>query len=512
MEWSLVRERLAADGNDAPRYALIADMIQEAIVAGYLPAGTRLPTVRQLAQDLGVGLTTSVGAYKRLREGGWIQGEVGRGTFVANPTDSGRAGRAPATISPRANRLWGRRPPHSIIPWRRRALITSSSRLRASYPAAADCTSGRPDKGLLPLDVLKRAWGAAIAATTQAELQYSGPEPIDELTRQLLPRLAADGITAGGEDLVVGASAQQFMVLVPHILGMTAAAAKLVVAVEEPGYPTIFDAYERAGYALVGVEVDAQGAIPASLDAALAAGAQVVLFTPRAHNPTGASWTARRVADLADVLADHPEVVAIEDDQFAGIAVTRPGSLIADQRIGDRVVYVRSFSKSVAPDLRVAVAVAGPALRQRLAEAKSFADGWTSRLAQRALAAALADNAFDEAMAAASEAYAARRAAAAATLSAGLAEMGGGALPGDDGVNVWVHLPPDVDAAAVVERAAAMGVLVAPGEPFFIRPGRHDVLRMNAGSVTAEVAAAAGRIVSEAARSAVSTDADGFPV
>jgi GntR family transcriptional regulator/MocR family aminotransferase len=360
--------------------------------------------------------------------------------------------------------------------------------------------------------VLKRAWATALAATTHDELQYSGPEPIDALTQELLPRLAADGIAASADDLVVGASAQQFMILVPQVLAMMSGATRLVVAVEEPGYPTIFDTYERAGYSLVGVEVDAQGAIPVALDAALATGAQVILLTPRAHNPTGASWTPRRVGDLADVLADHPEVVIIEDDQFAGIAATRPGSLIADARFSDRVVYIRSFSKSVAPDLRVAVAVAGPMLRRRLAEAKSFADGWTSRLAQRALAEALADPALDEAMAGASNAYGARRAAAATTLTAGLAPLGGGALAGDDGVNVWVHLPPGIDAIAAIERSAAMGVLVAPGEPFFIRPGRHDVLRMNAGSVSAELAAAAGRIVAEATRSAATTVPDGFPV
>ena len=138
------------------------------------------------------------------------------------------------------------------------------------------------------------------------------------------------------------------MVLALQVLEIATASPKLVVAVEEPGYPTIFDTYERAGYSLIGVDVDVHGAVPRSLDAALAAGAQAVLLTPRAHNPTGASWTRRRAADLADVVADHPGVLVIEDDQFAGIASTRPGSLLADTRLEERVVYIRSFSKSIA--------------------------------------------------------------------------------------------------------------------------------------------------------------------
>ncbi|MBO0860427.1 MAG: hypothetical protein J2P21_18500 [Chloracidobacterium sp.] len=66
----------------------------------------------------------------------------------------------------------------------------------------------------------------------------------------------------------------------------------------------------------MGIDVDAFGAIPASLDAALRDGATAVLFTPRAHNPTGASWSVDRTAVLADVIASHPGVVIIEDDHF----------------------------------------------------------------------------------------------------------------------------------------------------------------------------------------------------
>src|SRR6185369_12234472 len=105
-------------------------------------------------------------------------------------------------------------------------------------------------------------------------------------------------------------------------------------------------------------DVDEQGAVPESLAAALKAGAKAVLFTPRAHNPTGASWSSERLAALADVLAAHRDVIAIEDDQFAGVCYTRPGSLLSDTRLESRVIYVRSFSKSIGPDLRIAVAVA----------------------------------------------------------------------------------------------------------------------------------------------------------
>ena len=84
-------------------------------------------------------------------------------------------------------------------------------------------------------------------------------------------------------------------------------------------------------------------------------------------------------------------MLAIEDDHFGDLAQDRSGSLLADARVEDRVVYIRSFSKSIAPDLRLSVAVARPRLKTLLQEAKTHADGWSSRLLQRVLAGVLQD-------------------------------------------------------------------------------------------------------------------------
>lgn len=494
------RERLFAGGAAMPRYEAITAAFEEAIAHGRLRMGERLPPVRQVASDLGVSVATIMAAYEQLTQHGVARGEVGRGTYVmglparnsSGPPGPGRTSRSMGSRLARP----------ATIPWRRRALAASAARLRAAYPEATDCTSGRPDPTLLPLDLLARAWRAALNATTHADLQYAGPEPLDALIRQLLPRLEADSIPARDNDLIVGSSAQQMLVLSLQVAQVLSDKPEMIVAVEEPGYPAALDTFERAGYRLLGFEVDEQGAIPASLDAALAGGASAVLLTPRAHNPVGASWTLGRMAELTSVLAAHSGVIAIEDDQFAGIATTRPGSLLADSRVADRVVYIRSFSKSIAPDLRVAVAVARPRLRALITEAKSFADGWTSRLTQRALAHILADSALDMALEAACRDYAARRAAAARAVAAGSACN---VWEGRDGVNIWIHLPPETDATDVIERAAALGVLVAPGDPFFIRPGRRDVVRLNAGAVNAGRAAEVGRALASAAAMATPT-------
>jgi GntR family transcriptional regulator/MocR family aminotransferase len=390
------------------------------------------------------------------------------------------------------------------VAWRRRALVNTELQLRAAHPSALDLTRGTPDPALIPLAVLQRAWEAVAAATTAAELQYpthADTEPA--LAEQLAPRLRADGIQAEARELISGSSAQQFLTLAMRVARTTQRTGELLVAVEEPGYQTAMDTFERGGCRLVGVAVDAHGALPDSLDAALAAGAHMVVMTPRAHSPTGASWTPARRAQLADVLARHPQALVVEDDPLAEVASARPGSLLSDERVAERVLYIRSFSKSIAPDLRLAVATARDPLRSLVAEEKSFADGWTSRLTQRVLAHAFADPALDAALDAARTAYAERREAAARAIEEVLAPLGGGASPGDDGLHVWVTLPPGCDSAGVLAEAAQRGYLAAPGEPFFVHPGHSRALRLNAGGgVDAAQAADAGRAIGAAVASA----------
>jgi DNA-binding transcriptional MocR family regulator len=463
-----------------PKYRVIASVIGEGISAGHFPAGTQLPTVRQLSKDLGVSETTVAAAYEFLRDQKQIEGKVGSGTYVKHPTISEQSD-SKSSESVRHVKMEGSLSPSKSSPWRRRTLTSNAAQLRTAYPYAFDCTSGRPNPALLPLPMLQKAWQAATGKMARDQLQYSGPHPMPALVERVIPRLEADGIVARESEIVVGSSAQQLIMLAIEVITTLSGCAKLTIAVEEPGYPTIFDSFERLGHQLVGIEVDAYGAVPASLEKALTHGARAVLLTPRAHNPTSASWSPERMLALANILAAHPDAVAIEDDHFAGIATTRPGSLFSDDRIADRVIYIRSFSKSIGPDFRIAIAAARSRLRAMLMEEKSFADGWSSRLTQSAIAELFVDPDLEAALRRAADAYGERRWAVARALSSrvnGLARV----ARGMDGVSVWVVLSPEVGSSEVIEHGAALGVLVAPGEPFFIGIGHHDVIRVNAGS------------------------------
>ena len=136
-----------------PRYEQLASFIERTIKDGSLMPGERLPTVRRMASDLGVSATTISSAFELLASQGLIRPEVGRGTFVMEPAKDGPSGNTawrPDSIGSPLRRA-------AQVPWRRRALMSLGTRLRASYPDAMECSTGRPDPALLPLDVIRRA-------------------------------------------------------------------------------------------------------------------------------------------------------------------------------------------------------------------------------------------------------------------------------------------------------------------------------------------------------------------
>lgn len=457
----------------------ISMALESGIVDGRILPGSRLPTVRSLSSQLGVSGATVAAAYKVLGKRGWTRGEVGRGTFVVGqpsltPQES-TDNAIPVRYTPQ--QMAGGR-----IPWRRRIVLNSAARLRAMYPNALDCTSGKPDPRFFPMEAYKRAHLAAVNALVANDLQYASPEPVPQLAEVLQTRLYRDGISTHGFDMMIGSSAQQLMILSLSIVSSLYGRGSQTVAVEEPGYQTVYDAFEQSGWKLIGMDVDREGVLPHALEAALAQGAQAALFTPRAQNPFGSSWTPTRRSDLARVLRAFPGVLAIEDDQFADLAESHPGSLLNESDAGDRVVYIRSFAKSIAPDLRIALAVAHPPILNLLAEAKSFFDGWSSRLSQRALAQLLMDPELEQALALARERYGHRRNSAKAVLDEQLGAVGG-VVGGEDGLNLWIQFGPGIDAGDVLEQAAALGVICTPGEPFYIRPGHNSVLRMSISGI-----------------------------
>jgi DNA-binding transcriptional MocR family regulator len=426
---------LAAISDSTPQG--IAGAFSRAIRAGELAPGDRLPTVRDVAADLGVSPATVSAAWQALRRTGLVVSRGRAGTFVRDtPTP---------WLSPRQRGLVGAGP--------------DGLRL--------DLSRGTPDPTLLPDlgPALHRVSQRAGVLAYQEEpvlpelgevLAATWPHPTGAIT---VVDGATDGIARTLEQLVSYGDR---------------------VVLESPGFPPFFDLVEALGAEVVPVELDGSGVTPDSLRRALVAHPVAVVLQPRAHNPTGVSTTIARAEQLVRVLrrrgVEMPWIV--EDDHSSGISVSPDVSL--GSWFPDRVVHVRSYSKSHGPDLRIA-ALGGPSeIVDRIVARRMLGPAWTSRMVQTILLDLLTSSQSLDQVAEARRQYMARQ----RTLVGELGAMGI-SLPVPDGINLW--LPVHDERAALLELAAS-GIRVAGGTPFLASDGESFV-RVTSGLVSPDDAA-----------------------
>ena len=434
----------------------IAMGISRLISSGDLAPGDRLPTVRELAAELGVSPATVSHGWQALAAAGLITSRGRSGSFV-------------------------RTTPRAWLPPRYRSM--------AGLPdARLDLSTGTPDPELLP------GLGAALESASERVSRRAGtasylevpviPE-LEVLLRETWP-FAPGGLT------VVDGALDALSRTLDEILQFGDR-----VVVEDPGFPPVFDLLDRFGAERIPVGLDEHGMRPDLLAAALALGPAAIVLQPRAQNPTGVSMNATRAQELAAVIRQSAsrqssrtrrEVIVIEDDHSGEIATAADVSL--GSVLPDQVIHIRSFSKSHGPDLRIA-ALGGPvALIDRVVARRILGPGWTSRMLQTVLFHLLTDPVPVAEVAHARSAYRERQDALAMALTAaGISSRGG------DGINTWLEV---ADERAAVRVLAAAGIRVAAGTPFLANEGRQFV-RVTAGMVRTD-AAAIGRALAEAAR------------
>jgi DNA-binding transcriptional MocR family regulator len=417
----------------------IAGGIARLITTGDLAPGDRLPTVRELAADLGVSPATVSHAWQRLASTGLITSRGRSGSFV-------------------------RSVPREWMPRRYRGLD-------GTLEARLDLSRGTPDPQLLP------ALGPALsristAAHTPSYMQKPDIPELHDLLRDSWPSpVESITVTNGALDAI------------------DRALAALVrfgdrVIVEDPTFPPFLDLLEHHGLDPVPVELDREGMLPAPFAAALRSGPAVVLLQPRAHNPTGTSLSLERAKELAFLLyrSRTAENAFVIEDDHSGAISTAPDVTFATW-MPERVLHVRSFSKSHGPDLRIG-ALGGPReLVDRVVARRLLGPGWTSRMTQRLLFELLTDPVSVREVATARETYRMRQ----VRLAEALHRHGLETEPGD-GINTW--LPVADERSAIVQLTAA-GIRVAPGAPFQLGTGEGGRIRVTVGVAGDEVEAVA---------------------
>ena len=400
--------------------AEIADSVRALRDRGVLQPGSVLPPVRELAASLGVNRNTAVAAYRQLAQAGLVLSRGRAGTIVAGLESVAQEGYAADTV---LRDIGTGNPDPRLIPDPAPALMTIASR---------PVLYGEPviDRGL---DEWARAW----IATDLPDVDF---------------RIT---ITSGAVDAVERLLAQALM-------------RDDAVALEDPCFLASIHTVRLGGYRAVPVPVDDQGMTVDGLRAALDAGVRAVICTPRAQNPTGASLTAARAAELRAVLADHPYVLIIEDDHFSMLSQRPYESLIGPEH--RRFALVRSVSKFLGPDMCLAIAATDAETAERLAMRLSPGTTWVSHLLQRLALTQLTDREVMSEVAAAAAHYSERNAAFAARLRAH-----GIDATASDGLSLWVELAQP--ARIVADRLMRRGWLARTGDDFALderaEPSRH---------------------------------------
>jgi DNA-binding transcriptional MocR family regulator len=388
----------------------IAGSVEALVREGRIAPGAPLPTVRGLAASLGVSPATVASAYRTLRQRGLLAGQGRRGTRLTHRPPLAAPAPTPA-------------PAHLV-----------------------DLADGNPDPALLPELAPRTVKRAA------PHRLYGEPANRPELLRLAVRQLAADGVPARHLAVVGGALDGVERVLQAHLRPGDR------VAVEDPGYTGVLDLTSALGLVAEPVAVDDHGPDAASLRRALRGGAQAVIVTPRAQNPTGAALDARRARDLQRVLVEHPAVLLIEDDH-AGPIAGAPAVTLAHDR--ERWALVRSVSKSLGPDLRLALLAGDATTVARVEGRQLLGTGWVSHVLQGIVERLWSDPRAAARLEVAERSYTRRRQA----LLGALARCGVTAR-GRSGLNVWVPVP---EESAVVARLAEAGWAARAGERYRIK-------------------------------------------
>lgn len=392
--------------------AEIATSVEQAIRSGGIGAGYKLPSVRDVAEQLGVNRNTVTMAYSRLRDAGLITG-------------SGRQG----------SRVTG---------------VQSLDAYRPIIPASArDLSSGNVDASLLP--DLKPFLQRMDFSPGGYEMVDDDPQ-LMELAKRVLTE---EGIAAGQLGVVSGAMDGIERALRTHVRPGDA------VGVEDPGYVSVLLLVRALGLRPVPIALDNDGILADSLEAAVKAGIKALVTTPRAQNPTGARLTATRARTLARILDKHPSLSLVEDDHAGAVSGVERFTLVPSEGSARPWAVVKSVSKFLGPDLRVAL-VAGDAMTiARLRDQQALGPRWVSHLLQRLAFEMWSAPETVRIIETAAMTYAARR----TKLIACLAERGLTAF-GSSGLHVWVPVAREAEA---VQGMLARGWSIQAGEVSRIR-------------------------------------------
>ena len=360
-----------------PLYEYLCRSIRSDILSGALPAGTRLPSKRALAEHLRVSVITVEGAYSQLEAEGYLQARPKRGFFVSaveRPLPA--AEEPPAAVPPEPQ----------------------------SPQARLDLSRNRVDTARFPVSTWAKLTRQVLSEAPEALLSPVPHQGLPALRQAIADELRdLKGMAVSPSQIIIGAGAEYLYLLLAQLLGRDTA-----FAVEDPGYPKIRQVYRACGAACVPIPLDGQGIDPAAL---AASGAGALHISPNHQYPTGlVTPIARRQALLR--WAEDTGGTIIEDDYDSEFRFTgRPIPTLQSIDARGRVVYLNTFSQTISPSMRLGFLVLPPRLLERYRRNLGFYACTVPALEQHVLARFISGGHYERHLARMRKEYRERRGA-----------------------------------------------------------------------------------------------------
>lgn len=344
-------------------------------------------------------------------------------------------------------------------------------------PGIISFAGGLPSPQTFPVDAFADACAKVLRDDGRAALQYAASEgygPLREAVAAMLP-WAVDPA-----QVLITTGSQQGLDLVAKVL--IDAGSRLLV--ETPTYLGALQAFTPMEPEIVGVASDEEGVDPADL-AAKAPGGRFVYLLPNFQNPTGRTMSEARRAAVAETAA-RTAIPIVEDNPYGDLWFDAPPPLPLTARNPEGGIYLGSFSKVLAPGLRLGFLVAPPAVAPKLLQAKQAADLHSPSFNQRVVAEVLKDGFLDRHVPTIRALYKSQRDAMLAALDREMAGLGLRWNTPEGGMFLWARLPAGLNAVDLLPKAVEKGVAFVPGAPFYAADPDPRALRLS--FVTASVA------------------------
>ncbi len=448
-------------------------MVVSAISEGWLSADMPLPSSRQLARNLGVARNTVLLAYQQLVDEEVLEARERSGYFVRSGGQrlhcSGQSSEASSG---------------DLVDWTKHLAMRPTGQLNIAKPSdwlnfPYPFLYGQSDPTLFPINDWRECARQALSVLEiqgwAADLiDGDDPELVEQIRTRVLPRR---GIWAAADEIMITLGAQQALYLLAELLVRQGT----VVGIEEPGYPDARNIFALKSADLRPLAMDDQGIDPDDVPA----GCRLLFLTPSRQCPTGVRLPMDRRQRLLD-LAEQRDMLIIEDDFESNFGMTADASTAMRSMSGsDRVLYVGSLSKTLAPGLRVGYIVGPPAVMREARALRRLMLRHAPTNNQRALALFLALGHFDRLVRKTVDVLDERARTIRSALERHLPDFH--VSYGTGGSSVWVKGPNGLDSRALAITAREAGVLIEPGDVFFQRdnlPKRYFRLGFSAIPVT----------------------------